>query len=67
GQQVELEARTGDDGTVFVDRRTGTTFDILGRALDGPLAGRSLPTVEHLDTFWFAIAAFEPATRIVGP
>ena len=52
------------DGT-FTDIATGTTFDILGTALSGDLAGEQLEPVEHLDTFWFAIAAFEPDTRII--
>jgi hypothetical protein len=50
----------------FIDDRTGSTWDILGRAIAGPLAGTRLAPVEHLDTFWFAIGAFEPDTRIAG-
>ncbi len=61
GQLVDLTA-TGN-GT-FVDEATGQTFDILGRNLTDPDAAGLVP-VEHLDTFWFAIAAFEPDTRIV--
>lgn len=52
------------DGT-FSDAETGSTWDIGGVAIDGPLADTRLEAVEHLDTFWFAIAAFEPDTRIV--
>ena len=52
------------DGT-FVDAETGSTWDIGGVAIDGSLAGARLEAVEHLDTVWFAIAAFEPDTRIV--
>ena len=48
----------------FVDAGTGTTFDVFGRAIDG--SGIELEPVEHLDTFWFAIAAFEPDALIVG-
>lgn len=59
---VALEAN--GDGA-FVDIATGTTFDILGTALAGDLQGERLEPVEHLDTFWFAIAAFEPDTRII--
>ncbi len=61
---VALE--TSGDGT-FTDATTGSVFDILGTAVSGELEGARLELVEHLDTFWFAIAAFEPDTRIVTP
>ncbi len=44
----------------FTDDQTGSTWSILGRALDGPLAGAQLAPIEHVDTFWFAAAAFDP-------
>jgi hypothetical protein len=62
--EVSLEAN--GDGT-FTDTGTGTVFDVLGGAVDGELRGTRLEPVEHLDTFWFAIAAFEPETRILVP
>jgi hypothetical protein len=49
----------------FVDNETGSTWDLFGRAVAGPLAGSTLEGVEHLDTFWFAIAAFAPEATIV--
>jgi hypothetical protein len=60
GELLDL-SRT-DDG--FLDSVTGTTFDIFGRALDD--SGWKLTPVEHLDTFWFAIAAFDKEVEIVG-
>ena len=54
-----------DDGT-FRDQQTGSVWNLFGRALSGPLAGRRLTPVEHLDTFWFAWAAFQPETRLVA-
>ena len=53
-------------GEGFVDAETGTTWDITGVATDGPLSGERFEGVEHLDTFWFAWATFQPETRIVG-
>ena len=53
------------DGEVFVDAETGSSWNIQGLATDGELAGTQLEPVEHLDTFWFALAAFEPDTRVV--
>jgi hypothetical protein len=56
---------SGVDGGDFVDAETGSVWNIQGLALSGPLAGQQLEHVEHLDTFWFALAAFEPDTRII--
>ena len=49
----------------FLDDQTGSTWDVLGRAVDGPLSGAQLEPTGHLDTFWFAWAAFHPETRLV--
>jgi hypothetical protein len=47
-----------------VDEQTGSTWDIFGRAVDGPLEGRSLNMVISIESFWFDWAAFHPDTRI---
>jgi hypothetical protein len=52
------------DGDRFVDRETGTAWDIFGRGVTGALAGARLEAVDHVDTFWFAWAAYQPDTRI---
>ena len=54
-------------GHGFTDDRTGSTWDLFGRATAGELAGRSLRPREFVDTFWFAWGAFEPESRIVPP
>jgi hypothetical protein len=52
----------------FRDRQTGTLWNLLGLAVNGPLAGRRLTPIPHVDAFWFAWAAFHPATTIyAGP
>ncbi|MGH9245187.1 MAG: DUF3179 domain-containing protein [Acidimicrobiales bacterium] len=48
----------------FVDDQTASRWDIFGTAATGPLAGTQLEAVEHVDTFWFAWAAYQPDTRI---
>jgi hypothetical protein len=53
------------DGDAFVDRETGSRWSIAGDALNGPLVGSRLERVAHLDTFWFAWAAYEPETTLV--
>jgi hypothetical protein len=60
GQQLHFER----DGDHFVDQETGSTWDVFGTATDGPLAGERLEAVQHVDTFWFAWAAYQPDTRI---
>ncbi len=62
GRTLAFEPR----GERFVDRQTGTTWDITGRATNGPLAGRRLTPLRHDQQFWFALAAFLPDARIVA-
>ena len=52
------------DGEAIVDAETGSTWDILGQAVDGPLAGEQLEPIVHGDHFWFSWAAFKPDTII---
>jgi hypothetical protein len=44
-------ARTDD---AFVDDQTASRWNVLGQAIDGPLADAALESVIHVDTFWFA-------------
>ncbi len=55
------------DGDGFVDEETGSTWNIVGQATDGPLEGESLTAVNHLDTFWFAWATYRPETVVIRP
>jgi hypothetical protein len=64
GTPVELAP--GDADGRFVDEISGSTFDLRGRALDGPLEGGQLQAVPHDDTFWFVWVAFKPDTEVVG-
>jgi hypothetical protein len=64
GQRLTFSAAGPD---TFTDAQTGSTWDVLGRAVDGPLEGEQLAPVGHVDTFWFAWAAFHPDTRMVDP
>ncbi len=51
----------------YGDRETGSSWDVTGRAIEGPLAGRRLRPVVSDQQFWFALAAFLPDARIVRP
>jgi hypothetical protein len=56
--------RFSPTGQTFTDDRTGSVWNPLGQAIQGPLTGTQLQRIEHLDTFWFAWAAFWPDTII---
>jgi hypothetical protein len=62
GRALTFETTAGG----FRDRETGSTWTILGHAVKGPLAGRRLAALTHVDAFWFAWAAFNPATSVYG-
>lgn len=53
-------------GESFQDEETGSTWNILGEATAGPLAGAQLEGIQHIDTFWFAWQAFHTDTAVVG-
>ena len=55
------------EGDYFVDAETGSTWNILGQAIDGELAGTQLEPIVHGDHFWFSWAAFRPDTVIFTP
>lgn len=61
----ELSFEPGPSGAP-TDRETGSTWSVLGRATAGPLAGRRLEPVAHIDTFWFAWARYHPDTDVLG-
>lgn len=61
GQPLTFRA----EGDVFVDEQTGTTWNVLGDAIEGPLAGSALEPVTFVRTFWFSWAAFRPDTSLI--
>lgn len=52
-------------GDGWIDKASGSTLDVTGRFTAGPLAGRLLERLRHVDTFWFAWPAFEPTTQLL--
>jgi hypothetical protein len=51
-------------GEKFIDLETGSTWNLLGHAVDGPLAGKRLEPVVHGNHLWFSWVAFQPSTVI---
>ena len=50
----------------ITDRQTGSTWDLFGRAVSGPLQGEELDRIVSIESFWFDWAGFHPRTRILG-
>ncbi len=48
----------------IVDEQTGSAWNVLGEAVEGPRAGQRLTPVVAINHFWFSWAAFKPDTRI---
>jgi hypothetical protein len=61
GDQV-LTFRAVEGG--FEDEETGSLWNILGEAVDGPLTGEKLEQVVAGEHFWFAWVVFRPDTII---
>ncbi|MEO1336016.1 MAG: DUF3179 domain-containing (seleno)protein [Myxococcota bacterium] len=53
----------------FIDRTTGSTFNLRGEAVAGPLAEqrRRLQPVSGFNMFWFAMSAFYPGAPVWHP
>jgi hypothetical protein len=60
GTKLTFAAKDG----VIVDEQTGSTWNVLGKAVEGPLQGEQLVPVVHANHFWFAWAAFHPHTTV---
>ena len=61
GERLAFEQRDG----AIVDIGTGSTWNVLGQAVDGPLAGSQLEQVVSGSHFWFAWSVFKPETRVI--
>lgn len=62
GGQVLTFEPAGED--LFRDAETGTTWDLLGKGIDGPLAGEALTPLVQTNEFWFAWAAFNSGSPV---
>lgn len=64
GTQLTFEPADRDDR--FVDRSTGSTWNLAGEAVDGELEGTELEPIARDDTFWFVWFGFQPETTVSG-
>ncbi len=63
---VTLAADTKDEGAPWVDRETGSRWDVTGRAVAGKLKGWTLAWLDGTQVKWFAWAGEHPATSVYG-
>jgi hypothetical protein len=62
-----LTFRLVGNGPQLQDAETGSTWNALGEAIAGPLAGRRLsPLVDAYTLFWFAWSVYYPDSRLFG-
>ena len=74
GSGIAYDRRVGDqtltfavaESGLFTDDQTGSTWTLLGVAIDGPFEGERLSTLTHRNEFWFAWAAFFPDAPVAG-
>ncbi len=57
----------GGDKRTFVDEETKSEWLVSGIAINGPLKGTRLQTLEHEVTFWFIWSVFRPETEVRKP
>jgi hypothetical protein len=50
----------------FVDKETGSRWDVAGRAVEGELKGYTLTWLDSVQVKWFAWAAEYPTTTVYG-
>jgi hypothetical protein len=66
-QPVTLRVDRGDEAAPFVDRETGSRWDVAGRAVAGKLKGWTLAWLDSTEVKWFAWSAEHPTTSIYSP
>ena len=53
-------------GGQITDNETGSVWNVLGAAVDGPLKRKALAAVDHGLHFAFTWFAFRPETEVIG-
>ncbi|MEE8349755.1 MAG: DUF3179 domain-containing protein [Acidobacteriota bacterium] len=65
GDDTLILEDTTDEGTVMIrDRKTGSVWNLEGKAIGGELEGTDLKKLNYRNAFWFAWADFHPDTLL---
>jgi hypothetical protein len=62
GRALEFVVKPEAPAVAAVDTETGSDWDFTGAAVRGPLAGRRLERVPHLEDYWFDWKTYHPQT-----
>ncbi|MFP3854035.1 MAG: DUF3179 domain-containing protein [Anaerolineales bacterium] len=63
GDQLLTFNLSGEE-KIFTDEETGSSWNIFGEAISGPLEGEQLEQIVSAEHFWFAWSAFKGDTEI---
>ena len=63
---ADFDADAGGQPFLIRDEATGSRWNFLGEAVDGPLAGEAMRQIPTYNAFWFAWAAFNEGTALWG-
>jgi hypothetical protein len=61
---LEISVDDKSESAPFVDKKSGTRFDLAGRGVDGELKGWTLATTNAVAVKWFAWSAEYPSTTV---
>ena len=61
---LDIVADGKSEAAPFVDKKSGTRFDVAGRGIEGELKGWTLDTTETVVAKWFAWSAEFPSTKV---
>lgn len=64
---VKLVLDPANERAPYLDQVSGSRFGVEGRALDGPLQGKTLRWLPGVQCRWFAWAAEYPTTEVFAP
>ncbi len=62
----KLEFDAAQPDAPFIDRQSDSRFGVEGRAVSGPLKGKTLTWIDSVQCRWYAWAAENPKTEIHG-
>ena len=64
GRALDFVVKPDAPAFAAVDTETGSEWDFTGAAVHGPLAGRRLERVPHLEDYWFDWKTYHPQTAL---